>query len=35
VYYKIYHSVEEIDEMAIISLLKEAVNYDATFQSRK
>ena len=35
VYYKIYHSVEEIDEMAIISLLKEAVNYDARFQSRK
>jgi hypothetical protein len=35
VYYKIYHSVEEINETAIISLLKEAVNYDTTLQSRK
>lgn len=35
VYYKIYHSVEEIDEMAIVSLLKEAVNFDAKFQSGK
>ena len=28
VYYKIYHSAEEIDEQAIIKLLREAVKYD-------
>jgi len=35
VYYKIYHSVDEINETAIISLLKEAVNCDVKFKSGK
>lgn len=35
VYYKIYHSVEEIDELAIVSLLREAVDFDTEFRSRK
>lgn len=35
VYYKIYYSVDEIHEMAIVSLLKEAVKFDAKFQSGK
>ncbi len=35
VYYKIYHSVDEIDERAIVSLLKEAVKFDAGFKSGK
>jgi len=35
VYYKIYHSVDEIDETAIASLLHEAVNFDARLPIRK
>lgn len=35
VYYKIYHSVDEINEKAIVSLLKEAVIYDAKLQAGK
>lgn len=35
VYYQIFHSVDEIDERAIVSLLNEAVNYDAKFRSGK
>jgi len=33
VYYKIYHSVHEIDGAAIVSLLKEAVKFDAGYKS--
>lgn len=32
VYYKIFHSPEEIDEKAIVTLLKEAVELDKTFK---
>jgi hypothetical protein len=35
VYYKIYHSVDQIDERAIVSLLKEAMKLDAGFKSGK
>ena len=31
IYYKIYHSVDEIDEQAMTSLLNEAVKLDHTF----
>lgn len=31
IFYKIYQSVEEIDEVAIVKLLKEAVILDASF----
>jgi len=32
VYYKIYHSVDEIDEAAIARLIKEAVEIDSNFK---
>lgn len=35
VFYKIYQTAEEIDEAAIIKLLKEAAALDATFPKRK
>jgi hypothetical protein len=35
VYYKIFNSVDEIDEPAIVSILNEAVNFDAQLPSRK
>jgi hypothetical protein len=35
VYYKIYQSVDEIDERSISILLKEAVELDQTFQNRR
>lgn len=35
VYYKIYRSVDEIDEAAIAKLIKEAVELDATFKPSK
>lgn len=35
VYYKIFNSVDEIDEVSIISILNEAVNFDAKLKSRK
>ncbi len=35
VYYKIFNSIDEIDETAIVSILKEAVSFDAEFRSRK
>ena len=36
VYYKIFHSVDEIDELAIVKLLKESVAVDQEFKpSRK
>jgi len=31
IFYKIYQSVEEIDEAAIVKLLKEAVELDQSF----
>lgn len=34
VYYKIYHSVDEIDPDAIVSLLKEAVEVDSTYKKQ-
>lgn len=33
VFYRIYHSVEEIDEQAIIRLLKEAIVIDRSFKT--
>lgn len=35
VYYKIFHSVDEIDEAAIAKLIKEAVEVDSKFRSSK
>lgn len=35
VYYKIYHSVDEIDEAAIAKLIKEAVEIDVNFKPFK
>lgn len=35
VYYKIYHSVDEIDEQAIVSLLKEATEIDRKLKPGK
>jgi len=35
VYYKIYHSVDEIDELAISKLLKESVAIDTEFKPRR
>jgi hypothetical protein len=35
VYYKIFQTIEEIDEMAISSVIKEAVELDQTFQNRR
>jgi len=35
VYYKIFNSVDEINEVSIISILNEAVNFDAKLKSRK
>jgi len=32
VYYKIFHSPEDIDEKAIVTLLKEAIELDNTFK---
>jgi hypothetical protein len=35
VYYRIFHSVDEIDEEAIVRLLKEAVAVDLNFKPKK
>ncbi|MFA5327986.1 MAG: DUF1801 domain-containing protein [Prolixibacteraceae bacterium] len=35
VYYRIFHSVDEIDEEAIVRLLKEAVAVDLNFKQKK
>lgn len=35
VYYKIYHSVDEINEPAIVTLLKEAIEIDRKFKPAK
>jgi hypothetical protein len=35
IFYKIYHSPEEINETAITKLLKKAIQLDALFQKRK
>jgi len=35
VYYRIYQTVDEIDELAIASVLKEAVELDETFKIRR
>ncbi len=35
IFYKIYHSVDEIDEKAIVRLLKEAVRIDELWRTRK
>jgi len=35
IYYKIYHTVEEIDELAIVKLLQEAVMVDFQFGKKK
>ena len=35
VFYKIYHTAEEINEKAIVKLLKEAVKLDSQFTKRK
>lgn len=32
IFYKIYQSVEEIDELAIVKLLKEAILLDSSFK---
>lgn len=35
VYYKIFYSIDEIDEAAIVKLLKEAVEVDMNFKPKK
>jgi len=35
IFYKIYKSVEEINEIAIVKLLKEAIDLDKSFPSKK